>query len=217
MRRLAYASLIMLLPCAAGAETTINVGNHFLLENTPGQVISILVSGTDLVSDFNLNAQIGDGYGGANPEPIFTAVSFAGTILVPTIWDAHPFNVTDGGLWGLGANMDAAFGVGFVTSGHTTLANGLLVKLTIDTTGFGAGQTFPLLLGGASSELGDSYFLAPGPTTINPVISNGSITLTAVPEPSSIAMLASGLLCVGALVYVRHRRNRTARPAAEAR
>ncbi len=58
-RYLTITSALVLLALTAeyGSAATIDVGDHTLLPNTPGQTISIMVSGGDEVAGFNLFAQ----------------------------------------------------------------------------------------------------------------------------------------------------------------
>ena len=62
-RCLTFASSVVLLALTAdyASAATIDVGNHTLLPNTPGQIVPIMVGGGDAVAGFNLFAQVGDG------------------------------------------------------------------------------------------------------------------------------------------------------------
>ncbi len=164
------------------ATPIISVGTFNLLPNTANQTITLTVSGGDSVTGFNLRATIGDGTTGGLNEPKFQSIAYGAT----TIWTAHPTSVTGGPLTGSGAPQDAQSSVSFTTNGDTTPANGNLVTLTIDTTGFTAGS-FPLKL--KSTEIGqDSDFTIVGGTTAAS-ITNGFIN---IPEPSSLALLVLG-------------------------
>jgi hypothetical protein len=174
---------------AASAAPIITVGSHDLQENSPGQTVQLYVTGLEQVTSFNLRAQIGDGMG-ANPEPIFQAISFGGGM-----WDTYANTVMGGPV--SGAEQFAQATVAFNTS-VSVPADGLLLTLTIDTTGFFDGDSFDLLL--KSTQIGaDSDFVQIGGGTLAPDITNGTINV--VPEPASI-----GLLAVGGLMALRRRK-----------
>lgn len=187
MKAVPLAALVLtaVIAGSASAAPIINVGSHDLQENTPGQVIYLQVTGTEDVTAFNLKAQIGDGTG-PNPEPIFEAVGFGGGM-----WDAHANTVTGGPIGG--AKQFAQASVAFNSTVDVT-ADGLLVALTIDTTGFFEGESFPLLL--KSTQIGaDSDFVQIGGGTLAPEITNGTINI--VPEPASMSLLAlAGLMAL---------------------
>ncbi len=157
------------LAAAARAVPTIDVGTRIVMENSTGQTLRLSVSGGDLVTAFNLRAQLGDGLGGG-PEPIFQTINFAGGI-----WDAYPRSVTGGSV--SGAEQFAQASVAF-SSSVSVPAAGLLVTFTIDTRGFYDGDSFPLRL--KETEIGaDSDFVVTGGDTLIPNITNGQI-ITAI-------------------------------------
>jgi len=159
----------------------VNLDNYLLTPNQSGQVVQLYVSGGDMVTGFNLRAQVGDGLGG-NPEPIFQACDFTGGI-----WDTYPNTVTGGPV--VGGEMFAQASVLFSNAGDEVAADGLLVKLTIDTTGIFAGG-YEMKLAG--TDIGaDSDFLGTPAS-----IANGSMQI--VPEPASLALIGlGGLLALG--------------------
>lgn len=173
----------------ASAGILINVGTHLLAPNTPGQTIQIFVSTTDAnrIGGCNLNAQVdgaGPPYGGIAGPVITEANLVAGTI----------FAGNNSGQTDLGSvPMLAMYSI--VTNSGTVEASGLLVTLTIDTTGyFTPGQTWTLQLG---NTLNGATDFAPTAATIV----DGSITLT--PEPGTLALLG-----LGAAGLLRRRRAR---------
>jgi len=177
------------LSAAVSAAPIINVGSHDLMENTSGETIQLYVTGTDQVTAFNLKAQIGDGTG-PNAEPVFESIAFGGGM-----WDAYAYTVTGGPI--SGAEQFAQASVAFNTT-VSVPADGLLLTLTIDTTGFFDGDSFDLLLKG--TEIGsDSDFVVIGGGTLAPDITNGTINV--VPEPASMSLLA-----LGGLMALRRRK-----------
>jgi hypothetical protein len=170
------------------------VGNISLLPNTANQVVTLVVSGGDLVTGFKLDAVLGNGTA-SGAEPKFQSIGFAS----PTIWTAHPVTITGGPVSDTVA-QDAQASVVFTASGDNVAAAGNLVTLTIDTTGFGAGTSFPLNL--KATEIGeDSYFFGTGSTAIPASITNGTITLVATPEPTCPLLLGAA-----ATLWMRRRR-----------
>lgn len=162
----------------AHAASAIDVGIHNLLPNTPNQVVSLFVSGDELVRGFNLRAQIGDGTG-PGIEPVFSGVDFTGGI-----WDAHPITTLGGPVDG--ALQYAQASVDFSESGVTVTANGLVAKALVSTVGIMQG-TFDLTL--TSADIGeDTDFIRVGGGTFVPSITNGSLVI--VPEPQALAWLA---------------------------
>ena len=153
------------LAAAAQAVPTIDLGTRIVMENSAGRTLRLSVSGGELVTAFNLRAQLGDGLAGGS-EPVFQAVSFAGGI-----WDAYPKSVTGGPVNGAEQFAQASIAFGSAVS---VPAQGLLATLTIDTRGFYEGSSFPLRL--KQTEIGaDSDFVLTGGDTLIPNIINGQI------------------------------------------
>src|SRR6185295_13212383 len=69
--------------------------------------------------------------------------------------------------------------------------NGLLVTLTVDTTGLGVGQSFPLKLSG--TQIGeDTNIIVSGQTVVWPQIDNGVITLVSSTSPAPMLAASGG-------------------------
>lgn len=185
----AFSAVVVLIAAGgASADMYIDVGNVMLLPDTPGQTVQIMVStdAADMVGGCNLNAEIAGGgpaYGGV-AGPVITAVDMeAGTI----------FAGNNTGQTDLGSLAQLAT-YSIVTTSGTVPADGLLVTLTIDTTGFTTpGSTWTLALGQTLNGLTD---FAPTPA----IISEGTIQL--IPEPASLALMA----LAGAALLRRRRR-----------
>lgn len=185
------AVLLLVSHFSAHGQPSINVGNHTLLPNTPGQTIPISVSGGTLVQGLNFNVQIADGFptGGTVDGPNIADVDVLGTALNPTIFFGNNTGQqdirTDPQVWSASTT----------TAAGTVSASGLLGIVTVDTTGW-FGGTWGLFLG--STQEGPTDF-----ALINATITDGSITV--VPEPASTFLFGS-LLFGGALVLRRFRR-----------
>jgi len=151
-----------------GSGPVIIVGNHSLLPDTANQVISITVAGTTAVTGMNVRAQIGDGTG-SQAEPIFTDMDFTGGI-----WDAYPNTVTGGPVENAEQLLQAS--VVLSNTGDEVAANGVVMKLVVDTTGFTEGE-FDLRL--SDTEIGvDSAFILEGGGDLVPAITNGTIKIS---------------------------------------
>ncbi len=178
---------VLIAATRAPAAIYIDVGDHLLLPNTPGQTVFITVSAdaADAVAGCNFNAQIAGGgiaYGG-QAGPAISAVDMeTGTI----------FAGNNTGQSDLGSLAQLAT-LSIVTASGTVPADGLLATLTIDTTGLATpGATWPLELG---QTLNGPTDFAPAPA----VITEGTIQI--IPEPTSLALLA-----LPALALLRRRR-----------
>ncbi|MCA9217172.1 MAG: hypothetical protein KDB27_29085 [Planctomycetales bacterium] len=175
----------LFIASASHSSIIVTVGDVQLQPNEANQAVPILVSSPDntpAVAAFNLVAQLGDGVGGS-AEPKFSGAedTLDGVdFLTGTIWPAS--STTSG----TGPVMDFPY---FATAsvaiegGGTTVADGILVTLFVDTTGFDSG-TYDLLV--SASQGNDSAFVLPGGSEFSPEIRNGSITI--VPEPTACGL-----------------------------
>jgi len=152
------------------------VGNHYVLPNTPNQVITIQVTGGGQIAGEDLFAQIGDGgtfNSGINMKPVFTNVDIIGGSIFAgnntgAAGDPNGGNTSHPLIW-----VDST-----TTLSGTVSADGLLATLNIDTTGLTSGS-FPLLLSGVASHFG-SFTTTLVNASGNPIplnITNGTLTL----------------------------------------
>ena len=161
-------------------EEVIVVGDHTLLPDTANQVITIMVTGVNSVTGLNVRAQIGDGMG-VGVEPIFNCADFTGGL-----WDAHPGTVTGGPVSGAEQFLQAS--IVFNETGDEVVADGLAVKLVVDTTGLTHGQ-FDLSL--KDTEIGtDTAFILSGGVGLPIDVTNGLITIHSV--AAEIAVTGNG-------------------------
>ena len=159
---------------------TIDVGDHLLQPNRPGQVIEILVEGGKPVQGVEFFLQVADGGpeapGGAIDGPAITDVD----VLTGTI-----FANNNDGEAGHGSIIPQFWQSGTVTDRDsdpdTVDAEGLLAVVTIDTTGFYVDDVnHPWELKLTGTLMGDSDFpFADVPITI----ANGTISLVADIDP----------------------------------
>jgi hypothetical protein len=168
----APATFACLLGCTMGSgarAAAVNAGTHFLAPNTPGQQVPILVTGSDAVSGIDFFVQVGDGgatVGGDDTGPRITQVDLvSGTIFAGN---------------NTGVFVDPApliWGATTTTVSGSVSADGVLGRLTIDTTGMFLGQ-FDLILNPPS--IGPTAFADPG---ISTNLINGSLVIGDLPPP----------------------------------
>lgn len=157
------------LDVTAVAPLEIIVGDHVLRPNCANQEITIRVRGGADVTGLNVRAQLGDGTG-ALSEPVFRGADFAGGM-----WEAFPRTTLGGPVGSLEQFLQAS--VVFNETGRGVPAEGVLLTLRVDTTGFSAGQ-FDLRL--SATEIGaDTAFVLAGGVELPALIHNGSITVVA--------------------------------------
>jgi hypothetical protein len=180
----AACAVVLALATVAGAQNlpAIVVGNHLLEPDTPNQQVLIDVTGGAAVQLLDLNAQVADGgpaAGGMILGPAMGADILDGTIFAANHANYMNFNgdLHDGSqyMW-----------LSVTTDSGTVAANGLLVTLTFDTTGFDSGS-WPLIL--TDTIHGSTNFGGIGAS-----ITNGSIAI--IPEPSTCILAALGSLTV---------------------
>ena len=182
---------------ATAAPPTINVPAYYLVPGTPGQQIYIPVTGDTAVTDFNLVAEIGGGgpeiglygYPAGVSGPVIT-----GTDITGTIWASK--SVTIMSITAIPQFVE--WGISLNDYGDHVLANGSLVKLTIDTRSYTSGfWTFKLAqtVTGASTNFGDT------PATITNggifIAQPGDANLDGKVDGSDLAIMATNWLGAG--------------------
>ena len=160
-----------------------------LLPNTVDQQVLVFATGGEAVAGFTFDVSIGDGgkaVGGSDVGPRITNIDLVGTGLVFAGGNQSIPSIP--GSDGMYANTTVT-----ALSG-TVAAEGLLAKLTIDTTGFSTlGQSWVLAMD-YNAPTPDTNFALTGGSVLYPAISNGMLTI--VPEPGMIVLLTSLLVLV---------------------
>jgi hypothetical protein len=200
----ALALALSPLATTAQANLFIDVGDHLLLPNLPGQTIPIYVKadGGEQVQGILLRAFLGDG--GAAVGGVDVGPAMSGAILDPgMLFFANNFGLIDSSFGPMILDLQTATDTGFIT-----LPPGLSLMgtITFDTTGLGPGSVTGMALKLVGGLGGDTqlppYFS--GDPDFPLTIVNGSVTI--VPEPGSIVLAAIGLAGIIALAYRRRRR-----------
>lgn len=190
IRSLIVGSIAILATAVSVDAASINIGNIQLLENTPDQIFAIHVTGGDQVAGLTFWAQVGEGpaaFGGADgPDITYVDIIGPGTIF----FGNNTGENGDPTAQVLGEYYEAVT----TTGSGTVAAEGVLAYVTMDTTGFFAGRVFDFKL--ADTLTGDTDW---GGTPID--ITNGTITLTAIPEPASLGLV--GIAGLGLLARRR--------------
>ncbi len=203
VRRLVVANLFLILGLssnafAVGNTADVTLGNYQLLPNTPNQTIPIYVTGGALVAGMNFNLQVGDGgpAHGGTPGPVFTNVDLVSNTIFQND-HAPPTN--------LGSQPDPqvlTWDIVTANNGDYVSANGLLATVTVDTTGFTNGETFPLEINNTLN--GRTNFVYDGVTPVPSTLVDGQITV--LPEPSTFFLLATvGVLLCGQAIWRKSR------------
>jgi hypothetical protein len=213
MQRKVGLSLAILLCLTASvlANPVVTVGNYNLLANTAGQTIVMTVSGIDPnnVSGIVMAVETDNGgpaFPGGVVGPLITGIDWDSG---PSIWvfpNSAGHNPANTFLAGQSATSDF-----LTTSGFVNVNSGILVTLTIDTTGLGPGVHSLQLIG---NQVDDAIANSTGPTDFTYSLSGGSSTITdgtitIVPEPSSVVLGLFAIAGLGA-VAIRKRRARRA-------
>ena len=175
--------LSLMLSSVGGANAaSIDVGSHLLQPDTPNQPIVIAIvpgAGDPTTRGINLRAQIGDG-NGAGVEPVFqgTLGTLEGLDLTGSIWGDLVGGSTVSGN-GVPRTGFGSLGSADLTSNNPSenvAADGKLLTLLIDTTGFSAPGTFDLNL--SETALGNTSLIADDGRPLAPLdITNGLIKI----------------------------------------
>ena len=194
--------LMLLGPAGARASIILDPDIKQLQPDTAGQIIELHSEATEgeTITGVDLNVQIGAlKIGNGDAFPTITDVDLTGA---GTIFDGN--NTGESGTGSFApAGFPSLWQLSTGTSSGAVSADGVLARLTVDTTGYQIGDG-PFDLRVVDTLNGDTTFtLASGSTT---AIDNGDIVLT--PEPTSAALLAIGGLALLAYRPAPRRRMR---------
>ena len=193
----AFATLISTTAMAVPTVTFGNEGIATLRADTPGQQISFFVGG--IIQDgiefdgLEFDLQIGDGgeaLGGDGVGPRVTNVD----LITGTVFENFGPQQADVVATPLAIQST-------VDTGSLVGAEGLIATVTFDTIGTAAGD-FDLLLTGVAGAFNTTFFS--GADALPTTAINGTLRVTAVPEPSQMALL--GVATVGFVGRWRRRR-----------
>ena len=199
-------AVLLFVVSPALAAINIDVGDHIIYADLPDQIVQIYVTGDEDVQALIAYLQVANGGPEAEPwlggetgidGPVITALD----IITGTIFDGNNMGQfgDDDNDPDTGEDLVPQYEAGeTITASGTVVATGLLVTLTLDTTGFLEG-TWDLRM--ADTITGDSSF----PYSDPPTITNGSITLVPIPEPAVVLQLLTGLAGLGLVATWRRR------------
>jgi len=210
---------------SANADFILTAGNSVLQANQANQAIPIFATFQSSVAHsiattggIQLNVRLGDGSGspgtpvfqGANVQNSQLGISFAGTI-----WDGNTVDISgsapvdlnplvNGGAADI-ATQYGSMGISFVSNADfrtLTSSPQQIASLIIDTTGVNSG-TYAITLD--DIVLGKTYFQSATDVdlTANTFVINGTFSIAAVPEPSTVLLI--GCASVVAMMLRRRR------------
>ena len=208
------SSILTLTMCRLGlslgaAQLVITAPDTNLLPNKANQEVEIIISGSIDLAGLNFSLIIGDGFpdipGSSIDSPTITSVDLIGSES-PTIFTGNN-NGQD-----IPENRPRAYQASVVTDTGTVSGSGLLATVTIDTTGYLSGTYDLTLTGDADNDFSGLEIIDALSVVLPSTVHNGSITVTSVPEPESVAVVAGfGLLL---LTVTRKRKAPRARSSA---
>lgn len=194
------AFLPLAVPASAHAALVIDIGDHVLAANTANQTIAITVAGTQQIQGLNFHLRLDSDTTTPSAAPRITGLDITGP---GTVF----FGINNGQADTALGEIDPVGnpGVQFAIASTTTTTppdfftpNGTLAWVTFDTTGLFAGQ-YTIVLNDAATDI-TSF----GGISATDFL-NGSLSIeaTAIPEPTTFAVLAIAAV----QVFRRTRRN----------
>lgn len=172
-------------------------GGSFVLNPGPSQTVQIFLNSTalDPIGSLQFRIRIGDGVG-VGLEPPITSVTPGPTFAAYTPGFAQPTFAP--------GNSEMIYDLSaLATPAVTFTGNVLAATLTLNTAPFEGQGPFAFSF---TNSIGTSSVLSPGGVAYNTTLSNGSFTVAAVPEPSSMALLCIATAGAGAVSRFRKKR-----------
>jgi hypothetical protein len=202
----AVLGIACVLPSLASAAL-INVGSIQLLPNTAGQTVMFFGSGlggSEQVGGLEFDIQVGDGgaaIGGTDTGPTITAID----LISGTPWEfAAGVNQANPVETPLARQSTVDFGGSVALTDNSRIAT-----VTFDTTGITSSQIELLLEGVGPGAIFNTKFFTSAGADIATDVTNGSIQVgstAAIPEPSSILLMALAGCAIGGWQYRRRRK-----------
>jgi hypothetical protein len=151
-------------PTAFGSLPVVVSNTSNLLPNTPNQVVTFLISGSEAITGENLNIEVNGGTSG----PIITSLNptnavdpFAGTIFAGNNFGALEEGIVTSGTYANRVAILATF-----TNAGSVSDNGVLLSMYVSTL---PGDTNPFTLNLLGTTNGDTYFTLPDNTPFSPI------------------------------------------------
>jgi hypothetical protein len=218
MRRKVVLAVALVLCLASHAQAALFIVVPTITVQDPGLsqrtfMIDILVTGdggADQAASADLHAQIGPNLPGPNPPNGNPASPTIAAVISKNTFTGSFFNNAANGVslapapstsWSV--NEAIFTNLNSDSQVQTVAAAGLFVTLKIDYTGFHAGS-WPIILSASGAE-GATDILDANTDSFPLVITDGSFTITAAPEPTSLVL---GLLAAAGLGIVAIRKRR---------
>lgn len=215
MQRRVFSAIAILvcLASVAQAAAVLSVGNVVLEPNKAGQAVPVFITNDSAAASAGMNLWVLVGDGGPTNNITGPGVQVGPSVAIDIVTAPNLFssnntgqgNLDPGGDFGpqgAGASTTTSSGTVPVPAGSVRIGT-----LIFNTTGFAAG-TWDLNMGGNNNPT--SAFLSDiSGTSINGLdlsVIDGSLTITAVPEPSSIVMGLFAIVGLSATAIYRRRR-----------
>jgi hypothetical protein len=182
------------------AAITISAPSVTLERNQAGQLLPIVIQGTEDIAGMSFAVQIADGGPGPITQGLIDGPDITSVdLLTGAIFGSNNQGVDDPGSYPQFAQRS------LITNPNTTITltgqPAVLATLTLSTVGVAPG-TYAVILGSIPPALASTEFYNAAGDPIIPTIVNGSVTI--VPEPSS--MVLGAFSAVGFLVMYTRRR-----------
>lgn len=203
LRNLVCLSLVAVLSHVAQGAITLSVANQSVVVGSTDVRVAIFAAGPDALNSLQFVVALNDGGPLANGTE---TARITGVSLDQTIWDVNPTvgTVSTPALLELttpnipnGATIATFLGTSNSTS---VVANGALAFFNVNVSSKNVGDTIVV-----NPNFSVAFATAQGPNLapIQLLSTTGTITIVAVPEPSSVCLL---LACLGTAVMRRRRR-----------